>query len=1754
MPYYGDPTPYYYGGSFATHSSLMTGTPRSLVHSPLSSRFAPHLSTISESPLGLRHYSPTPLTTHRKRVIDVADIDVSTPRIQHRDKHATSNRLRRDRPTIKIRCQALKDNPALREHNERHEKTVGELLVEKFLIKEKKLEDNEAPIKLYHQVSLERSSDPRTMQDLQAIQRTATRRMTRRRSSADLHLDPEQLQRELAYAQVQAEVLDDLVAQEQAQIQDEVRKGTLVKKSTVKRSRTGYYVEPSHVEEALRTQEEEAATAARVRKNLKKTRKKKKSLEKSTINPSAEDLADSVSSESSEISVKVEEDEHKETALNDEGSAKSQMFKIEASNSAGDFSTLWINAGGDLEERKNNVDQYRESVNLPAPKRINTKSGKQRKVEFGQEESEPEAEVVVSVRKAYVKDTSRNSVHLTLKASQEGEKKRKTKEGVGAASKDDARIRGRERKVGFAGKTQGRFKMEKNISEETEPEKSEDSPDVSKNLFSFGEKKAMSENSSALPVITEPLSESLPKVSKINADENNAVEEPELSSLVEAAANLANSAKTEGDASVSQLPRKILGKGVTVTKARSSQDEFAGSEGDRGKEVAASRNAEDSRKVIRADENNAAEEPELSSVVEGTASLPNSMKVETDSSVSQIPRKILGKGVTLTKTKSSKEELAGSEGKYRKAAAIPRDAEDSKKLEIKLDGNKRGNLKSDPATRALKGLGKCSDKAKVGTVPDDTGSVVEGTSPEVKESITPDETSESVGSASEGVRSDTAIGQRKNLQSFRLSEDKSGVGVTGGTCVGNINVSDASKTESKSVIGAVERAALEEPDSTLARSEISASKNSKSDAGKDGKLKKKAAALPKSTRLDKEGGGTAVQSSKTKDSGKPKVKSVDSSIAQRKEDSAAKTLKKVTDLEQPKDKTGKVTTKVETAPSKMPIIKTMETAPILPWQTDKKDKALDGLENTICRSSSSESIDFWNEIKPADTPKVSSTGATGAKSLKTVKEPKEKVVDLKISIPATSPSNISVIEEKGKSAAFPSKNAEDDRKLEDSESPRTPNAQEELLKTLQEEIGKVADKKRQIRGQTHISGTVIERRPRRKTKEESQQVTSTPTDSTKKENSIDASDVGPEIPAAVPLPIINIVEPPGLPEAEVTLQEEEDEGPRTPTNEWADSIVPKIAKWSNQEDLSYVDEVENGGTPLASNRASGVVSETPSLPSSGSSSTVSSGASSTVASAVQSAAPSPQTSKKKRVVKKKASTTKKKKKKKEEEKNSSVSSTKENKKESSKQQQNSSTATLKPPDSKFSPRSSPRNSPKQRPLDLIKMFYTTPAQLLTATPRDLSKVRRAKIKRKKHHRNESVSSDSTGSTTSSTTTTGSTDGSGTSTCTELDDEAEHKRLASTRSNDSGFDGSPRISTPSAETQRTSDHSDQFPSGRLTPPATNLPRFKKYCVMDFNFLKVLGKGSFGKVLLAELRGTECVYAVKCLKKDVVLEDDDVECTLIERKVLTLATRHPYLCHLFCTFQTESHLFFVMEYLNGGDLMFHIQKSGRFPEPRARFYAAEIWSGLNFLHKKGIVYRDLKLDNVLLDFDGHIRIADFGMCKLQIFLDRTADTFCGTPDYMAPEIIKGQKYNQSVDWWSFGVLLYEMLTGQSPFSGCDEDELFWSICNERPFIPRYLSQESTDILVLLLEKDAGKRLPGHEIAMHPFFLSLPWDRLERRQLEPPFKPALDHTLDTRYFDTAFTAERPRLTPVPEQILTSMDQGVFRGFSYTNPNATD
>ncbi|XP_029006401.1 protein kinase C delta type-like isoform X1 [Betta splendens] len=350
---------------------------------------------------------------------------------------------------------------------------------------------------------------------------------------------------------------------------------------------------------------------------------------------------------------------------------------------------------------------------------------------------------------------------------------------------------------------------------------------------------------------------------------------------------------------------------------------------------------------------------------------------------------------------------------------------------------------------------------------------------------------------------------------------------------------------------------------------------------------------------------------------------------------------------------------------------------------------------------------------------------------------------------------------------------------------------------------------------------------------------------------------------------------------------------------------------------------------------------------------------------------------------------------------------------------------------------------------------------------------------------------------------------------------------------------------------TVDPSADRPKKGVTPPPAT-PVSRKHLTMNhLVFHKVLGKGSFGKVLLAELKGQGQFFAVKVLKKDVVLMDDDVECTMVEKRVLSLAWENPFLTHLYSTFQSKEHLFFVMEYLNGGDLMFHIQDKGRFDLNRAIFYSAEIIVGLQFLHSKGIIYRDLKLDNVMLDKDGHIKIADFGMCKENVFGDNKGSTFCGTPDYIAPEILLGQKYTFSVDWWSFGVLVYEMLIGQSPFQGDDEDELFESIRTDVPHYPRWITKESKTLLEQLFERDPTRRLGVvGNIRTQAFFKTVNWPALEKREVEPPFKPKVKSASDCSNFDREFLNEKPRLSHADKNLIDSMDQSAFAGFSFVNP----
>uniref|UniRef100_A0A7N4PS54 protein kinase C n=1 Tax=Sarcophilus harrisii TaxID=9305 RepID=A0A7N4PS54_SARHA len=325
------------------------------------------------------------------------------------------------------------------------------------------------------------------------------------------------------------------------------------------------------------------------------------------------------------------------------------------------------------------------------------------------------------------------------------------------------------------------------------------------------------------------------------------------------------------------------------------------------------------------------------------------------------------------------------------------------------------------------------------------------------------------------------------------------------------------------------------------------------------------------------------------------------------------------------------------------------------------------------------------------------------------------------------------------------------------------------------------------------------------------------------------------------------------------------------------------------------------------------------------------------------------------------------------------------------------------------------------------------------------------------------------------------------------------------------------------------------------------------LQDFDLIRVIGRGSYAKVLLVRLKKNDQIYAMKVVKKELVHDDEDIDWVQTEKHVFEQASSNPFLVGLHSCFQTTSRLFLVIEYVNGGDLMFHMQRQRKLPEEHARFYAAEICIALNFLHERGIIYRDLKLDNVLLDAEGHIKLTDYGMCKEGLGPGDTTSTFCGTPNYIAPEILRGEEYGFSVDWWALGVLMFEMMAGRSPFDIITdnpdmntEDYLFQVILEKPIRIPRFLSVKASHVLKGFLNKDPKERLGCQpqtgfsDIKSHTFFRSIDWDLLEKKQALPPFQPQItdDYGLDN--FDTQFT-----MLWNPET-----DQSEFEGFEYINP----
>ncbi|KAF6224853.1 hypothetical protein HO133_010047 [Letharia lupina] len=326
------------------------------------------------------------------------------------------------------------------------------------------------------------------------------------------------------------------------------------------------------------------------------------------------------------------------------------------------------------------------------------------------------------------------------------------------------------------------------------------------------------------------------------------------------------------------------------------------------------------------------------------------------------------------------------------------------------------------------------------------------------------------------------------------------------------------------------------------------------------------------------------------------------------------------------------------------------------------------------------------------------------------------------------------------------------------------------------------------------------------------------------------------------------------------------------------------------------------------------------------------------------------------------------------------------------------------------------------------------------------------------------------------------------------------------------------------------------------------RHRTLTIEDFELLKVVGKGSFGKVMQ--------VRYVQTMPKAHIISRSEVAHTLAERSVLA-QINNPFIVPLKFSFQSPEKLYLVLAFVNGGELFHHLQREQRFDVNRARFYTAELLCALECLHGFNVVYRDLKPENILLDYSGHIALCDFGLCKMDMKDEDRTNTFCGTPEYLAPELLLGQGYDKSVDWWTLGVLLYEMLTGLPPYYDENTNEMYRKILSEPLHFPgpEIVPLPAKDLLMQLLDRRPEQRLGAKgpsEIKAHPFFNAIDWRKLLQRRYDPTFKPNVTDALDTANFDREFTQEAPTDSYVEGPILSQTMQQQFTGWSYNRPVA--
>ncbi|KAK6837635.1 hypothetical protein RU639_001233 [Aspergillus parasiticus] len=342
--------------------------------------------------------------------------------------------------------------------------------------------------------------------------------------------------------------------------------------------------------------------------------------------------------------------------------------------------------------------------------------------------------------------------------------------------------------------------------------------------------------------------------------------------------------------------------------------------------------------------------------------------------------------------------------------------------------------------------------------------------------------------------------------------------------------------------------------------------------------------------------------------------------------------------------------------------------------------------------------------------------------------------------------------------------------------------------------------------------------------------------------------------------------------------------------------------------------------------------------------------------------------------------------------------------------------------------------------------------------------------------------------------------------------------------------------------------------------------------DFQVLKLIGKGTFGQVYQVKKKDTRRIYAMKVLSKKVIIQKKEVAHTLGERNILvrTAMAASPFIVGLKFSFQTPTDLYLVTDYMSGGELFWHLQKEGRFQEARAKFYIAELILALQHLHEHDIVYRDLKPENILLDANGHIALCDFGLSKANLAQNDTTNTFCGTTEYLAPEVLLDEQgYTKMVDFWSLGVLVFEMCCGWSPFYAEDTQQMYKNIAFGKVRFPRdALSTEGRNFVKGLLNRNPKHRLgakaDAKELKEHPFFHDVDWDALSKKQVIPPFKPKLKSDTDTSNFDPEFTNANATLNDRAAAVANSYMpastplspglQANFKGFTFVNESSID